>query len=85
MREPFLRVPQSAVQALLGGANTGQLARYVLISGLAFALDLTVFLQLLPLGVSQYSRNLWVVWAPAGAAIATELRAATSTVPTSRR
>ena len=52
MREPFLRVPQSAVQALLGGANTGQLARYVLISGLAFALDLTVFLQLLPLGVS---------------------------------
>ena len=55
MRAPFLRAgqtPQAAVQALLGGANGAQLARYVLISGLAFALDLTVFLQLMPLGVS---------------------------------
>ena len=51
----FLRAaqsPQAALQALLGGANRAQLARYVLISGLAFALDLTVFLQLMPLGVS---------------------------------
>lgn len=55
MREPFFSAgqsPQAAVQALLGGANRAQLARYVLISGLAFALDLTVFLQLMPLGVS---------------------------------
>jgi putative flippase GtrA len=51
-REQLLRGPQAALQALLGGANVAQLARYVLISGLAFALDLTVFLQLLPLGVS---------------------------------
>jgi putative flippase GtrA len=55
MRAPFLRAgqsPQAAVQALLGGTNRAQIARYVLISGLAFALDLTVFLQLMPLGVS---------------------------------
>jgi putative flippase GtrA len=55
MRAPFLRAgqtPQAAVQALLGGANRAQLARYVLISGLAFALDLSVFLVLLPLGTS---------------------------------
>lgn len=55
MRAPLLRAgqtPQAALQALLGGANRAQLARYVLISGLAFALDLTVFLLLLPLGVS---------------------------------
>ena len=51
-REQLLRGPQAALQALLGGANVAQFARYVLISGLAFALDLTVFLQLLPLGVS---------------------------------
>ena len=55
MRAPFLRAgqrPLAAVLALIGGANSTQLARYVLISGLAFALDLTVFLQLMPLGVS---------------------------------
>jgi putative flippase GtrA len=55
MRAPFLRAgqsPQAAIQALLGGAGLAQLGRYVLISGLAFGLDLSVFLLLLPLGTS---------------------------------
>lgn len=55
MRAAFLRAaqsPQAACQALLGGANTAQLARYILISGLAFALDLAMFLLLLTLAVA---------------------------------
>jgi putative flippase GtrA len=52
---PFLRAgesPLAAVHALVGGASGGQLLRYVLISGAAFALDLAVFLWLLRLGVA---------------------------------
>jgi putative flippase GtrA len=50
--------PQAAVQALLGGANLGQLVRYVLISGAAFALDLGLFLLLLGYDVSPVSASV---------------------------
>lgn len=55
MRAPFLRAglsPQAALQALTGGANRAQLVRYTAISGLAFALDLAVFLLLWQSGVA---------------------------------
>ena len=44
MRESFLQAP---AQLVTGGASLPQLARYVLISGAAFALDFGIFLALL--------------------------------------
>jgi putative flippase GtrA len=61
MKAPVSRVVQpsvAAARALVGGASLPQLGRYVLISGLAFALDLVVFLQLLAMGVTPVSASV---------------------------
>jgi len=61
MRALLLRAAQSPLamaQALLGGANLGQLSRYVLISGAAFALDLGLFLLLLRYDVSPVTASV---------------------------
>jgi len=55
VRAPFLPAglsPPAALQAVLGGTSVGQLLRYLLISGAAFALDLAVFLGLLAFEVA---------------------------------
>jgi putative flippase GtrA len=61
MRALFLRAsqaPLAALQAAFGGASPAQLARYLAISALAFALDFAVFLQLLVWEVSPVTASV---------------------------
>jgi len=57
MREP-LQALQAPAQLVTGGASLPQLARYVLISGGAFALDFGVFLALLAAGANPVAASV---------------------------